>query len=127
MAHYAFIENGVVTQVIVADQDVIESGLFGDPACWVQTSYNTRGGVYHTPNTTIPDPDQSKAFRKNFARPNYLWDAVRDAFIPPQPFQSWVLNQTTCLWEPPIQRPVDGKRYRWDELVLDWVEVKEEK
>lgn len=88
MAHFAKVEDGIVTQVIVAEQDVIDSGLFGSG--WVQTSYNTRGGQH---------PD-GRPLRKNFASVGYAYDAVRDAFIPPQPEgEGWVLNEDTCLWE----------------------------
>lgn len=88
MAHFAKVEDGIVTQVIVAEQDVIDSGLFGSG--WVQTSYNTRGGQH---------PD-GRPLRKNFASVGHVYDAVRDAFIPPQPEgEGWVLNEDTCLWE----------------------------
>ncbi len=110
MAHFAKVEDGIVTQVIVAEQDVIDSGLFGDG--WVQTSYNTRGGE-HPEGTPL---------RKNFAGIGYAYDVERDAFIPPQNYPSWLLNEDTCLWEPPVPHPNDGKVYRWDEDTLAWVE-----
>ena len=111
MSHFAKVENGIVTQVIVAEQDVIDSGMFGTG--WVQTSYNTRGGKH----------PEGRPLRKNYAGVGYTYDEQRDAFIPPQPFPSWSLDEFSCLWEPPIQRPDDGKFYRWDEPTLAWVEV----
>jgi hypothetical protein len=122
MAHFAKVENGIVTQVIVAEQDVIDSGLFGPSwvwtssntgAGWVQTSYNTRGGQH----------PEGRPLRKNYAGIGYTYDAQRDAFIPPQPFASWVLDETTCLWNSPTPMPTDGKIYRWDEPTTSWVEV----
>lgn len=103
MAHFAHIENGIVTDVIVAEQDFIDSGAVGDPTAWVQTSYNTRGGVHYLPNSTTPSPDQSKALRKNYASVGYTYDAQRDAFIPPKPFDACTLNEQTCLWDCPEQ------------------------
>jgi len=110
MAHFAKVEDGIVTQVIVAEQDVIDSGLFGDG--WVQTSYNTRGGQH----------PEDLPLRKNFAGIGFTYDAERDAFIPPQSYPSWALNEDTCLWEPPVAYPNDGKFYTWDEETLSWVE-----
>ncbi|CAB5162573.1 hypothetical protein UFOVP151_38 [uncultured Caudovirales phage] len=124
MSNFAVTDsNDVVVQVIVIEQDVIDTGLFGDPASFERTSYNTRGGIYYTPNTNTPDPDQSKAFRKNYAGIGYKLDRVRDAFIPPQDYPSWHLNESTCLWEAPTPLPQDGKPYRWDEPTLAWVET----
>jgi len=110
MSHFAKIENGIVTQVIVAEQDVIDSGLFGTG--WIQTSYNTYGGVHK--NGGIP-------LRKNYAGIGYTYDANRDAFIPPQPYASWVLNENTCCWNAPTSMPTDGKMYVWNESTLSWV------
>ena len=115
MTHYAQVdENNIVVQVLVIEQDVIDSGLFGDPASFVQTSYNTFGGQHLLGGTPL---------RKNFAGIGYKYDPVRDAFIPPQPFQSWILDDTTCLWDSPVPMPTDGKAYQWDELFLNWVEI----
>ena len=122
MAHFAKVENGTVTQVIVAEADFIATGALGDPASWVQTSYNTRGGVHYGQDGQ-PSADQSKALRKNYAGLGYTYDASRDAFIPPKPFNSWVLNETTCLWDAPVPYPTDGKRYTWDEATTSWVET----
>ncbi|UOF77652.1 hypothetical protein [Caudoviricetes sp.] len=126
MAHYAYLdENNIVTKVIVGptqgadgkDWEQEYSVLHG--VIVKQTSYNTRGGVYYIPNTNTPDPDQSKAFRKNFAGIEFIYDPVLDAFMPPQPYPSWLLNTQTCLWDPPI--PCPGEGYIWDEATLSWV------
>jgi len=111
MSHFAKVENGIVTQVIVAEQDVIDSGMFGSG--WIQTSYNTYGGNHKNGNTPL---------RKNYAGVGFTYDSDRDAFIPPQPFPSWILNEETCLWYSPIAYPNDGKRYLWDEETLSWIE-----
>ena len=115
MSHFAQIdENNIVTQVIVIEQDVVDSGLFGDPASWIQTSYNTSGGVHLLGGTPL---------RKNYAGIGYTYDSTRDAFIPPKPYNSWVLNEDTCLWEAPTPMPTDGKIYNWDEATTSWVEI----
>ena len=112
MAHFAQVENGIVTQVIVAEQDVIDSGLFGTG--WIQTSYNTRGGQH----------PEGRPLRKNYAGIGYTYDAQRDAFIAPQPFASWSLDENTCLWDAPTPMPIEeGKFFTWDEATTSWVEV----
>ena len=112
MAHFAKVNSlGIVEQVIVAEQDVIDSGLFGTG--WVQTSYNTSGGQH----------PEGRPLRKNYAGIGYTYDIIRDAFIPPKPFASWSLNGDTCLWEAPTPMPTDGKIYAWDEATTSWVEV----
>jgi hypothetical protein len=113
MAHFAKVEDGIVTEVLVIEQDVIDTGAFGDPSLWVQTSYNTYGGQH----------PEGRPLRKNYAGIGYTYDAGRDAFIPPQPFPSWELNDETCLWDAPVAHPNDGKLYSWDEKTLAWVEV----
>ena len=124
MSHFAKLnENDIVTQCIRITQDVIDSGAFGAPSTFVQTSYNTRGGIYYDSDTGLPAEDQSKALRKNYAGIGYKLDRVRDAFIPPQDFPSWVLNETTCLWDAPVPMPSDGNFYRCDEPTLSWVEI----
>jgi hypothetical protein len=112
MSHFAKIENGTVTQVIVAEQDVIDSGIFGNG--WIQTSYNTHGGVHANGGTPL---------RKNYAGIGYTYDEGRDAFIPPQLFPSWILVEETCQWTAPTAMPTDGKLYSWDEATLSWTEV----
>ena len=115
MSHFAQIDgNNIVTQVLVIEQDVIDTGLFGDPASWIQTSYNTTGGVHTLGGTPL---------RKNYAGIGYTYDSGRDAFIPPKPFDSWTLNEDTCLWEAPTPRPVEeGKIFVWNEETTSWVE-----
>ena len=113
MSHFANVIDGIVTQVIVADQIVINSGLFGDPVLWVQTSYNTQGGQH----------PEGRPLRKNYAGVGFIYDIDRDAFIAPQPFPSWGLNEDTCLWEPPMPRPEDEWPHVWDEDALNWVRV----
>lgn len=113
MSHFAKVIDGIVTEVLVIEQDVIDTGLFGDPALFVQTSFNTHGGVH----------PEGRPLRKNYAGIGYVYDAERDAFIPPQPFASWTLDDETCLWNAPMAYPDDGKPYRWDEATLAWVEV----
>jgi hypothetical protein len=134
MAHFAKLdENNVVIFVTVGRQedDGREAELCartGD--VYKQTSYNTRGGVHYTDG--VPSADQSKAFRKNYAGLGYTYDASRDAFIPVKPYASWVLNETTCLWDAPVAMPEDAgtgeppKRYTWDEATISWVEVETE-
>lgn len=117
MAHFAKIQDGIVTQVIVAEQGFVNA-LGGQ---WVQTSYNTRGGVHYDPATGAPSSDQSKALRKNYAGIGFTYDAQRDAFIPPKAYPSWTLNEQTCLWEPPVPVPQDGNVYVWDEGSAFWV------
>lgn len=127
MAHFALLdENNIVTFVTVGrdEDDGKEAELSARTGqVYKQTSYNTRGGVYYTPNTNEPGPDQSKAFRKNYAGIGYTYDDVIDGFIPPKPYPSWLLNTTTGLWDPPVPYPTDGKRYEWDEATQSWVEV----
>lgn len=115
MAHFAQIdENNTVIQVIVVEQDVIDTGLFGAPSSWIQTSYNTHGGQHLLGGTPL---------RKNYAGIGYTYDITRDAFIAPKPFPSWVLNEDTCQWEAPTPMPTDDKIYNWDEATTSWVEV----
>jgi hypothetical protein len=111
MSHFAKVENGIVVNVIVAEQDVIDSGIFGHG--WVQTSYNTHGGQH----------PEGRPLRKNYAGIGYTYDSTRDAFIPPQPYPSWLMSEETCLWSAPTPMPTDDKRYSWDEATLSWVEV----
>ena len=119
MSHFAKVEDGVVTDVLVISQDVIDTGLFGEPSLWVQTSYNTHGGVHYGPDGQPDGP----GLRKNYAGVGYAYDTLLDAFIPPKQFPSWLLNTDTCLWEAPVPYPTDGKYYIWDEQTLSWVEV----
>ena len=128
MAHYAKVLEGIVETVIVAEPEFFNTFVDDSPGKWIQTSYNTRGGVHYEPNSNTPSSDQSKALRKNYAAVGYTYDKKRDAFIPPQQFPSWTLNETTCLWDPPMPQPSDGKAYLWDESLYQsdntkgWVE-----
>jgi len=115
MSHFAKIdENNIVTQVLVIEQDVVDTGLFGNPSSWIQTSYNTSGGVHKLGGTPL---------RKNYAGIGYTYDVTRDAFIPPKIFNSWILNEDNCVYEAPIPVPNDEKMYIWDEDTLAWVEI----
>jgi hypothetical protein len=113
MSHFAKVIDGIVTEVLVIEQGVIDTGLFGDPALFLQTSYNTYGGQH----------PEGRPLRKNYAGVGFTYDAERDAFYAPQPFASWTLNEDTCLWNAPVAYPDDGKPYAWDEDTLSWVEV----
>lgn len=113
MSHFAKVENGTVTQVIVIEQDVLNLGHWGDPASWVQTSYNTHAGVHANGGTPL---------RKNFAGIGYTYDSERDAFYAPQPFASWILDENTCVWQAPVERPTEGN-YVWDEETVAWLAV----
>ena len=106
MAHFAKINNNIVTEVIVAEKDFINSGKVGDEFLWVQTSYNGN-------------------FRKNYAGVGYTYDEDRDAFIPKKPYNSWVLNEETCQWEAPSAMPDDGERYTWNESTTTWDLIEE--
>jgi hypothetical protein len=113
MGHYAKVEDGIVTQVIVADgPDWCEQNLGGE---WVQTSYNTRGGIHSGGKFPI---------HKNYAGIGYTFDGI--GFAAPQPYASWALNSQSYLWEAPVAAPVDGKAYTWDEDSLSWIEISTE-
>ena len=114
MAHFAKVTDGLVTQVIVAEPEFFTTFVDSSPGQWIQTSYNTHGGVHSNGGTPL---------RKNYAGIGYSYDVQRDAFIPPKPFASWILNETTCLWSPPVAMPTDDKMYRWDEPTTAWIEV----
>jgi hypothetical protein len=120
--HFAEINSDkIVQRVIVAEQSFIDSGLVGDSDTWVQTSYNTRGGVHYAPNSQTPDG--GVALRKNHAGVGYTYDATKDAFIAPQPYPSWTLDDDTCLWNAPVAYPDDGQMYGWDEENTQWKEM----
>lgn len=123
MSHFAKVLDGKVTQVIVAEPEFFETFVDSSPGQWIQTSYNTRGGVHYKPDSNEPSDDQSKALRGNYAGLGYTYDVQNDVFYAPQPFPSWTLNQTTWLWEAPTPMPQDGKAYIWDEATTSWVEV----
>lgn len=136
MSYFARVPNisdglGEVTDVIRADQDFINTGLVGNPFEWIQTSYNTYGGVYYIPNSEppTPDPDQSKALRANYAGIGFTYDSVNDVFYAPRPsnqtgvFYSWTIGAPTWIWQPPVPYPTTGGAYYWDEQTLAWVPV----
>jgi hypothetical protein len=114
MGHFAKVVDSKVVQVIVAEPEFFDTFVDSSPGQWLQTSYNTQGGVHKNGGTPL---------RKNYAGVGYTYDAVRDAFIPPQPFASWLLNDDTCLWEAPVAMPTDGKPYAWDEATTSWKEL----
>ena len=116
MSHFAKInwETNKVEWVIVAEQDFINSGAVGDAFNWVQTSFNTHGGVHSEGRQPI---------RKNYACVNDIYDKDKDAFYKKQPHSSWTLNATTCLWEAPVTKPDDSKEYTWDEATTSWEEI----
>ena len=120
MAHFAKVVDGTVVNVIVAEPEFFDTFVDDSPGQWIQTSYNTRGGVHYQPNSEEPSTDQSKALRKNYAGIGYTYDAERDAFIAPKPYKSWTLNETSCLWEPPVALPSEGGPYLWNEAEQRW-------
>lgn len=125
MGHFAKVLDGVVVQVIVAEQEFFDSFVDNSPGEWLQTSYNTRGGVHYDSSTGLPSEDQSKAFRKNFASVGFSYDKELDAFIPTKPFPSWSLDSDSCLWIAPIPKPIEGS-YDWDEANQQWISIKQE-
>jgi len=128
MSHFAKLdENNKVTFVIKARQesDGMEDEFTESTGqVWKQTSYNTRGGVHYTDGE--PSEDQSKALRFNYAGIGFTYDEERDAFIPPKPYGSWVLDEGTCLWEAPVPYPEDGESYTWNEELQEWAAVENE-
>jgi hypothetical protein len=116
MAHFAKVKDGIVTNVIVAEQEFIDNLIDHERGKWVQTSYNTHGGVHSLGGTPL---------RKNFAGIGYTYDQVRDAFIPPKPYPSYILNEDTCHWEAPVAYPTDGQEYKWNEETTTWDLVEE--
>ena len=116
MAHYAKVTDGIVTKVIVAEQEFFDTFVDDSAGEWIQTSYNTHGGEHTLGGTPL---------RKNFAGVGFTYDEEKDAFIPPKPFASWTLNETTCLWEAPVAYPDDGQAYIWNESITNWTEVTE--
>lgn len=125
MTYYARVENSIVTEVMsVTPEQFTEYSLKATNELWVQTNYNTEGGIYYIPNVypKVPDPDQSKALRANYAGIGYTYDDINDVFYRQQPYPSWSISAPTWLWEAPITCPDDGNLYYWDETTLSWVE-----
>ncbi len=104
MAHYAKVNNGIVEQIIVAEVEFFDTFIDSSPGEWIQTSYNNN-------------------IRKNYAGVGFTYDSTRDAFIPPKPYPSWVLNEDTCQYDSPVPYPDDDKRYEWNEETTNWKEV----
>ena len=121
MSYFAIIDlSDTVVNVIAIEQKLVDTGHFGDPALFIQTSYNTRGGIHYGEDGK---PDGGIALRKNYAGIGFKFDRVRDVFIPPQDYPSWTLNENTCLWEAPVPMPQDEKPYRWDEKSVSWIAI----
>ena len=116
MSHFAKVVDGKVTQVIVAEPEFFQTFVDSSPGEWIQTSYNTHGGQHRNGGTPL---------RKNYAGIGYSYDRTKDAFIPPKPYPSWVLNEDTCLWGAPTPMPTDDKFYEWDETTTSWKELTE--
>ena len=114
MGNFAKVKDGKVVNVIVAEPDFFNTFVDTSPGTWIQTSYNTYGNQHKLGGVPL---------RGNYAGIGYTYDAINDVFVEPKPFPSWILNESTWLWESPIQRPEDGKKYRWDEPTTNWVEV----
>jgi hypothetical protein len=112
MGHFAKVLDGKVVQVIVAEPEFFQTFVDSSPGEWIQTSYNTHAGVHANGGTPL---------RKNYAGIGFTYDRTRDAFIPPQPFASWTLNDETCQWDAPVAMPTDGERYQWDETTKAWI------
>ena len=120
MSHFAKVLDGKVIQVIVAEPEFFDTFVDSSPGSWIQTSYNTRGGVHYGANG---EPDGGEALRGNYAGIGYTYDQANDVFYAPQPYASWMLDQTTWLWSAPVPYPVDGQRYECDEATVSWKPV----
>lgn len=118
MGNFAKVENGIVTEVIVADQEFIDSSP--NPELWIKTSYNTRGGIHYAPNSNTPDG--GIALRANFAGIGYTYDLINDVFYAPQPYPSWTISAPDWIWKAPVPYPDSQKIFFWDEQTLSWIE-----
>jgi hypothetical protein len=114
MAHFAKVVDDIVIQVIVAEPEFFDTFVDETPGEWIQTSYNTIGGQHVNGGTPL---------RKNYASIGGVYDSTRDAFISPKPYPSWVLNEDSCLWEPPVAYPDSDERYEWNEENQTWDEI----
>lgn len=127
MGHYAKVSNGKVVKVIVAEASFFDNFIDDSPGRWIQTSYNTRGGVHYQPDSNTPSTDQSGSLRGNYAGIGYTYDSTLDAFYSPQPFDSWTLNTGSYLWEAPVEYPTGDATgsytgsYSWSESEQNWV------
>ena len=113
MSHFAKVVDGKVTQVIVAEKEFFDIFVDSSPGTWLQTSYNTHGNQH----------PEGRPLRGNYAGIGYTYDATNDVFYAPQPFPSWILNNTTWTWEAPVAYPTDGKQYKWNESITNWEQV----
>ena len=119
MTHFAKCLDGKVVSVIVAEPEFFDTFIDSSPGVWVQTSYNTRGGVHYGPDG---EPDGGVPMRGNFAGLGYIYDSINDVFYPTQPYPSWTISGPTWTWKAPYEQPDDGKIYRWDEATVSWVD-----
>lgn len=119
MPHFAKVNENIVVDVLVAEEEFFDTFIDTSPGQWIQTSYNTLGGVHYGQDG---QPDSGTALRKNFAGIGFTYDQVRDAFIPPKPYPSWVLNEDSCLWEAPVAYPEadSDEIYEWNEETTSW-------
>ena len=113
MSHFAKVTDGKVTQVIVAEKEFFDTFVDSSPGAWIQTSYNTHGNKH----------PEGRPLSGNYAGIGYTYDSVNDVFYAPQPYPSWILNNTTWLWQAPVAMPTDGKNYKWNESITNWEEV----
>jgi len=113
MSHFAKVTDGKVTQVIVAEKEFFDTFVDSSPGTWIQTSYNTHGNQH----------PEGRPLRGNYAGLGYTYNATNDVFYAPQPFPSWILNNTTWVWEAPVAMPTDGKNYKWNKSITNWEEV----
>jgi hypothetical protein len=123
MSHFAKVSNGKVIQVIVAEKEFFDTYIDSEPGTWIQTSYNTRGGIHYDQNG---NPDGSIALRGNYAAIGYIYDQVNDVFYPEQPYPSWSISAPDWIWKAPTNMPNDGKMYIWNEDIKNWTEVIEQ-
>ena len=123
MAHFAKVVDGKVSQVIVAEKEFFDTFVDSSPGEWIQTSYNTRGGVHYGQNG---QPDGGEALRGNYAGIGYIYNRTHDVFYPPQPYPSWTISAPTWTWQAPIAMPTDGKQYTWDEATKTWEQITSE-
>ena len=121
MSHYAKVVDGKVTQVIVAEAEFFNTFVDTSPGEWIQTSYNTRGGVHYLPDSNTPSGQPG--LRGNYAGIGYTYDAQNDVFYAPKPYNSWVLDESTWTWKAPVAMPTEGGPYSWDEATTNWVTV----
>jgi len=121
VSHFAKVTNGKVTQVIVAEKEFFDTYVDSTPGEWIQTSYNTRGGVHYAPNSNTPDG--GIALRGNYAGIGYTYDSANDVFYAPQPYPSWIISGPSWTWQAPVTMPTDNQKYIWDESIKNWVVV----